>query len=208
MTPAHWKAPTMGIRTGPWSNRRSWPHLDVFFYIMWTRCMGVVYCRRNAIRMHYGSIYGGPTSHLTGLKGCAADVLVPDTRGYILATDGNLYNSSEYECCGWSVYIKLCWLTSHRQQLLSAPLPPCMATALVTKSTVGLDQNKPGYSFRDLGKSWSGRPSYSHSSSVCVATAAHHESVESNIVECVQRVMKHLKNIPLLWHRLLVYTWL
>lgn len=65
-------------------------------------------------------------------------------------------------------YIKKhCWLTLHRHQRPPFPLPPCMATALVTKSTLGLDQNKPGYSFRDLGKSWSGRPSYSHSSRLC-----------------------------------------
>lgn len=57
-----------------------------------------------------------------------------------------------------------------RETLLVTTLPSlqplCMATARVRKSTVGPAQNKPGYSFRDARMSWSGRPSYTHSSSV------------------------------------------
>lgn len=41
---------------------------------------------------------------------------------------------------------------------------------------VGPAQNKPGYSFGDLRKSWYGRPSYSHTSCVCAVDAAHQES--------------------------------
>jgi len=50
-----------------------------------------------------------------------------------------------------------------------------MATARVKRKTVRPAQNKPGYSFRDLEESESGRPSYSHSSSVCAVAAAHQE---------------------------------
>lgn len=82
------------------------------------------------------------------------------------------------------------------------PSPTCMATARrVRKSMVGPAQNKPGYSFRDLGKSWSGRPSYSHSSSVCscgfCSSGVRWRATQGGLNVC-GGVMKQLNNVSLL----------
>lgn len=74
----------VSFRTGLWSNGRKWCHLmnQVFLYIMWkATCVSVFTWGRDGTRVLYESqIHRRCNSQLTGLKGCAADMLVPDVK--------------------------------------------------------------------------------------------------------------------------------